>query len=219
MTLLLTYPCHAAACRRAVPRRGPPPPQGHGRRRQLCAPPRLHPAPASAPTASQPAKTRIKAPLVTRAADWFIHRDPSYWSRPDDFVPSRWAGVAPNAHGAHYGPFSKGLRGCPGQRAAFALMKGALADILAARELRAPREADRRPAPRFKKSVVLPNQPDELWVRFAVAADAPERGGRREEGGGDSQGGARGQGLGDGGGARGGGRATDAGVPGQRGVM
>ena len=141
------------------------------------------PAPPPVPTASHPAKTRLKPPLVTCAADWFIHRDPSYWSRPDDFVPSRWAGVAPNAHGAHYGPFSKGLRGCPGQRAAFALMKGALAAILAARELRAPREADRRPAPRFKKSVVLPNQPDELWVRFAVAADAPERGGRREEGG------------------------------------
>ena len=67
---------------------------------------------------------------------WFIHRDPTCWGRADEFVPSRWAGISSTAHGGHYAPFSKGPRGCPGQRVAFQLMKAALAAILSERELR-----------------------------------------------------------------------------------
>ena len=110
---------------------------------------------------------------------WFLHRDPSYWPRADEFVPSRWDGVAPNAHGAHYGPFSKGMRGCPGQRVAFVLMKAALATILGERELRASMPSDGCPHPRFKQSVVLPNQPEHVHVRYSRVAEevvpAPER--------------------------------------------
>lgn len=97
---------------------------------------------------------------------WFLHRDPAYWPRADQFVPSRWAGVAPNAHGAHYGPFSKGLRGCPGQRVSFLLMKAALAAVLAERHVSAPEPSDGCPRPRFRQSVVLPNTPEHVYVRY-----------------------------------------------------
>merc|ERR1712216_1011158 len=99
---------------------------------------------------------------------WFIHRDPVYWERADEFVPSRWADVSPTPHGGHYAPFSKGPRGCPGQRVAFQLMKASLAAILSARELRAPLPSDGLPLARFGKSVVLPNTPESIWVRHRI---------------------------------------------------
>lgn len=56
-----------------------------------------------------------------------IHRDPRYWSRPDDFIPERWlvpAGdlLRPMAKGA-WRPFSEGPRNCIGQELAVMEMK------------------------------------------------------------------------------------------------
>ncbi|KAI4263949.1 MAG: hypothetical protein L6R35_007321, partial [Caloplaca aegaea] len=56
-----------------------------------------------------------------------IHRDPTYWPRPDDFVPERWLALAPGdplhpIKGA-YRPFSHGPRNCIGQELAMMEMK------------------------------------------------------------------------------------------------
>ena len=55
-----------------------------------------------------------------------IHRDPTYWSDPDNFVPERWL-VTPGAHShpvkGAWRPFSHGPRNCIGQELAILEMK------------------------------------------------------------------------------------------------
>lgn len=64
-----------------------------------------------------------------------IHRDPTYWQRPEEFIPERWL-VAPG-HPLHpvkgaYRPFSHGPRNCIGQELAMMEMKVIM--VLAARQ-------------------------------------------------------------------------------------
>lgn len=55
-----------------------------------------------------------------------IHRDPSYWSEPDSFIPERW--LVPPEHALYpvkgaWRPFEFGPRNCIGQKLATMLMK------------------------------------------------------------------------------------------------
>lgn len=73
-----------------------------------------------------------------------IHRDPKYWTQPDDFVPERWLMDDNNnaldsslsdkvemrkRHPFSYIPFSAGVRNCIGQKFAILEMKAVLANI------------------------------------------------------------------------------------------
>lgn len=61
----------------------------------------------------------------------FIHRDPRYWEKPDDFMPERFA--PDNAHKLHpdaYMPFGGGQRFCIGMHFAMVEMKIVLAMML-----------------------------------------------------------------------------------------
>lgn len=57
-----------------------------------------------------------------------VHRDPAYWSRPDEFVPERWLVAADDDPSLHqtkgaWRPFSQGPRNCIGQELAMLEMK------------------------------------------------------------------------------------------------
>lgn len=56
---------------------------------------------------------------------YVTHRLPQYWDRPDDFVPERFVGVAPETYSHKYIPFLKGPRDCLGRY--FALLEAKLA--------------------------------------------------------------------------------------------
>mmetsp|Transcript_24121 Transcript_24121/g.23169 ORF Transcript_24121/g.23169 Transcript_24121/m.23169 type:complete len:151 (+) Transcript_24121:704-1156(+) len=56
-----------------------------------------------------PARTRIAIPIN------LLHRDPKYWSNPDDFMPERWLKEDfPASNKNAYLPFSTGPRNCIG---------------------------------------------------------------------------------------------------------
>lgn len=66
-----------------------------------------------------PANTKIAIPVH------LIHRDPKYWSRPEDFIPERWLKDDFPANNKHaFLPFSTGPRNCIGYQ--FATMEAQL---------------------------------------------------------------------------------------------
>lgn len=68
---------------------------------------------------------RIKAGTVILMPTFIIHRDPRWWSNPDQFDPERWAPDAPNDRPKFaYFPFGGGTRLCVGEQ--FAWMEGVL---------------------------------------------------------------------------------------------
>jgi cytochrome P450 len=56
---------------------------------------------------------------------YVLHRLPQNWDRPDDFLPERFVGVAPQSYAHKFLPFSKGSRDCLGKY--FAILEAKLA--------------------------------------------------------------------------------------------
>jgi hypothetical protein len=54
---------------------------------------------------------------------WFIQRDPAVWGDPHTFAHERFLGHPATSAEPGWHPFSMGLRGCPGQRMSFAIIK------------------------------------------------------------------------------------------------
>jgi len=71
---------------------------------------------------------RIKGGTLVYASQYLMHRDPRYWTNPEQFDPSRWAPDAPGAAERPkfaYFPFGAGTRICIGEQ--FAWMEAVLA--------------------------------------------------------------------------------------------
>ncbi|RHY96698.1 hypothetical protein DYB37_005711 [Aphanomyces astaci] len=82
-----------------------------------------------------------------------MHRDPTYWSQPEAFVPERFIpGMAPfeidlglrqgRSHALHYMPFSIGAKNCIGQRFAMAELQVVVATLLSRYEFAITADAD-----------------------------------------------------------------------------
>ncbi|CAG2171470.1 unnamed protein product [Oppiella nova] len=78
--------------------------------------------------------TGIKIPAGTSIEiyPYALHRDPKYWSQPNDFIPDRW--FEPIHHPYAYLPFGGGPRICIGQRFSINEMQMCLAKLIFAYE-------------------------------------------------------------------------------------
>lgn len=63
---------------------------------------------------------------------WAIQRDPSFWDRPEEFIPERFenTGVDFKGQDFHFIPFGSGRRGCPGMAFGVASIECVIANLL-----------------------------------------------------------------------------------------
>ncbi|KAL3921660.1 MAG: hypothetical protein SGILL_002634, partial [Bacillariaceae sp.] len=67
---------------------------------------------------------------------YVMHRLPQYWEKPNDFLPDRFVGVAPESYANKYLPFSKGKRDCLGKYFATVEAKLAIAALVQRYDMR-----------------------------------------------------------------------------------
>ncbi|MGK7909264.1 MAG: cytochrome P450 [Synechococcus sp.] len=88
--------------------------------------------------------------------NWYLHRDPTYWEHPEEFIPERWdaATIEANPFGSGYFfPFGRGKRACIGQDFAQYFIKMALAVLLSKLEVQFGKDSSDEPEFYFAVSV------------------------------------------------------------------
>lgn len=95
--------------------------------------------PATATRAASHSTSAIRLPRNSIACIWIysLHRNPLYWSRPDEFQPERWLESTPNSlkdlgttTPGVYIPFAAGARNCIGQPLANVMLRSLLAQLI-----------------------------------------------------------------------------------------
>jgi cytochrome P450 len=87
----------------------------------------------------------IRKDTVVIACQYFVHRDPRWWSEPERFRPERWAEPAKDRPKFAYFPFGAGTRICIGEH--FAWMEGTLVLATIAQRWRLLYDAPAAPVP------------------------------------------------------------------------
>jgi cytochrome P450 len=87
----------------------------------------------------------IRKNTVVLACQYFVHRDPRWWSEPERFRPERWSEPAKDRPKFAYFPFGAGTRICIGEH--FAWMEGTLVLATIAQRWRLRYESAEAPVP------------------------------------------------------------------------
>lgn len=93
---------------------------------------------------------------------WFFQRNPDNFPNPDQFDYTRFIDKPHNIKNYH--PFSQGVRSCPGQRIAYAVLKLVVADILIKYDVSLSSTSSNEPE--FQPNLMLPVTPRNIYLDF-----------------------------------------------------